>query len=92
MRKQLAIVLTLLAAGMLAAAQTQNAAPEPAKHAALLQVRVAPASDGVALELTTRGTVAPKLTDLASPARVVVDLPNTVPATARNIIVDSDGV
>ena len=92
MRKQLGIVLTLLAASMFAAAQTQAAAPEPAKHAALLQVQVAPVADGVALEMTTRGTVTAKVTDLDSPARIVVDLPNTVPATARNIIVASDGV
>ena len=93
MRKQLlGIVLTLMAAAVLVAGQTQSSGPEPARHATLLKVQVAPAADGVALELTTRGQVEPKLSDLDSPARIVVDLPNTIPATARNIIVASDGV
>jgi len=93
MRKQLlGIVLTLLASGVLAAGETHSTGQEQTKHATLVQVQVAPAADGVALELTMRGQVEPKLTDLDSPARVVVDLPNTVPVTARSIIVASDGV
>ena len=93
MRKQLlGIFITLLTVGMLAAAETPSAGTDPAKHATLVKVQVAPASDGVALEITTRGAVDAKLSDLDSPARVVVDLPNTLPATARNIVVASDGV
>ncbi|MBZ5664266.1 MAG: type IV pilus secretin PilQ [Acidobacteriia bacterium] len=45
------------------------------------------------VEFKAKGALAPKVTTLASPERIVVDFPNTVMATAqRRINVGSDGV
>jgi len=93
MRKQLlGSFLVLLMFFLAAAAETQSASSEASKHAALLKVNVAQGDDGVTVELTTRGQVAPKLSDLQSPARVVLDLPNTVAATKATVGVGRDGV
>ena len=49
--------------------------------------------DGVSVEINAHGAVKPHLSTLENPARVVVDLPNTVVATAPRLIdVYSDGV
>ncbi len=49
--------------------------------------------DGFSVEISARGAVRPRLSTLDSPARIVVDLPNTVVATSRGLIsVDGDGV
>src|SRR5882762_4272709 len=92
MRKQLlGIILPLLVFCLLAVGETQSTG-SAAKHAALLKVNVAHSADAVTLELTTRGQIEPKLSDLDSPARLVLDLPNTVAATWSPISVGSDGV
>ena len=92
MRKQLLnVFLPLLVLVAVAGAQSTDTAVAP-KPAALLHVNVVPGEDGVSLELTTRGQTTPKLSTLGSPARVVLDLPATVAASARNIVVDNDGV
>ena len=58
----------------------------------LRHVAVAPEVAGLAVELMLSGPVAPKLTMLDSPPRVVVDLPNTVAITPqRHISVGSEG-
>jgi type IV pilus assembly protein PilQ len=50
-------------------------------------------SDGFRVEISARGAVKPRLSTLDSPARIVVELPNTVVATSRGLIsVDGDGV
>jgi type IV pilus assembly protein PilQ len=95
MRKQLLRVFLPLLALLLmaAAAEAQSTVTEATKHAALQKVNVVRADDGISVEITARGQVTPELSTLASPARVVVELPNTVAATAQNhISVDSDGV
>jgi type IV pilus assembly protein PilQ len=95
MRKQLlGVVLPLLILGMIAAAaETPNTGTDAATHAALQRLNVVHGEDGVSLEITARGAVTPKLSTLSSPARVVIDLPNTVAATdQRHVDVDSDGV
>ena len=95
MRKQLlSVFLPLLALVLVAAAaETQGTGTEAPKHAALQSVRVVPGDDGVNLEITARGTVVPQLSTLDHPARVVVDLPNTVAATSQtHISVSSGGV
>jgi type IV pilus assembly protein PilQ len=95
MRKQLlSVFLPLLALVLMAAAaETQSTGTEAPKHAALQSVRVVPGDDGVNLEITARGTVVPQLSTLDHPARVVVDLPNTVAATSQtHISVSSGGV
>jgi type IV pilus assembly protein PilQ len=95
MRKQLlSVVLPLLILGLIAAAaETQNTGTDAATHAALQRINVVHGEDGVSLEITARGAVTPKLSTLSSPARVVIDLPNTVALTdKRQVDVDSDGV
>jgi len=92
MRKQLlGIFLPLLVFCLIAVGETQSTG-STTKHAALLKVNVARSQDAVTLELMTRGQVQPKLSELDSPARIVLDLPNTVAATGSSIGVDRDGV
>jgi len=94
MRKQLlSVFLPLLILLFAAAAETQSTVTDSTKHAALQKVNVVRGDDGVSVEITARGQVTPQLSTLDSPARVVVDLPNTVAATAqRQISVGNDGV
>jgi type IV pilus assembly protein PilQ len=95
MRKQLlGVVLPLLILGLIAAAaETQNTGTDAATHAALQRLNVVRGEDGISLEITARGAVTPKLSTLSSPARVVIDLPNTVALTdQRHVEVESDGV
>ena len=95
MRKQLlGVVLPLLILGMIAAAaETQNTGTDATTHAALQRLNVVRGEDGISLEITARGAVTPKLSTLSSPARVVIDLPNTVVLTdQRHVEVESDGV
>ena len=57
------------------------------------KVNVVRTSDGFSVEISARGTVKPRLSTLDSPARIVVDLPNTVVAASHGLIsVDGDGV
>jgi type IV pilus assembly protein PilQ len=95
MRKQLlGVVLPLLILVMVtAAAQTQDTSTAATTHAALQRLNVVRGDDGISVEFSAHGTVAPRLSTLTSPARVVIDLPNTVTATDQHeIAVDSDGV
>jgi type IV pilus assembly protein PilQ len=95
MRKQfLALLMSLLAVMFItAAAQTQGAGMDTSTHAALRSVNVVRTDDGVSVEINAHGAVKPHLSTLDHPARVVVDLPNTVIASAPRLIdVYSDGV
>jgi type IV pilus assembly protein PilQ len=93
MRKQtVTIFLPLLIVFLVAAAGAQSTSMAVSKQSAMLRVNVAPGDDGVNLEITTRGRVTPKLSDLDSPARLVVDLPDTVAKTTRPLAVGSEGV
>jgi len=94
MRKQfLTVLLPVLVIFITASAQTQSAGMDAPQHAALQKVNVVRTSDGFSVEISARGTVKPRLSTLESPARIVVDLPNTVVATSRGLIsVDGDGV
>ena len=92
MRKQLlGTILPLLVFCLIAAGETQSTG-SAVKHASLLKVNVAHSTDAVTLELTTRGQVEPKISELDSPARLVLDLPNTTLATWAPVSVGSDGV
>jgi len=93
MRKQfLAFLMSLLVVAFItAAAQTQGTGVST--HAALQSVNVLRMDDGVGVEITAHGSVKPRLSTLDHPARVVVDLPNTmVGSSSRMISVDHDGV
>jgi type IV pilus secretin PilQ/predicted competence protein len=95
MRKQLlGVFLPLLIMVVIAAAaETQSTGTEATKSSALQRVNVVRGVDGISVEITSRGQVTPQLSTLDRPARLIVDLPNTVAATSRSQIhVDSNGV
>jgi type IV pilus assembly protein PilQ len=92
MRKQfLGTIWALLAIVVIAGAQTPGT--EAAGHAALQKIGVSRGDGGISIEMTAKGAVTPTVETLSSPARIVVDLPNTVVATSLSRIhIGSDGV
>ena len=72
------------------------AAPKAAAESAgnqLQHVNVVPGGDDIQIELSARDAVTPRVTKLGSPARILVELPETSVATAQNKIpVGSGGV
>ena len=95
MRKQLLGILVPLLAFVLIAAAADTTGKGVAKEttAALQRLEVAHSQDGLRVEFKAKGALAPRVTTLDSPARIVVDFPNTVMATAQSrISVGSDGV
>jgi len=93
MRKQLLGILVPLLTFVLIAAAADMTGKGVAASARLQRFEVAPSQDGLRVEFKTKGTLAPKVTTLDSPARIVVDFPNTVMATAQSrISVGRDGV
>jgi type IV pilus assembly protein PilQ len=87
----MATTWALLAVVVMAGAQTPGT--EAASHAALQKIGVTRGNGGISIELTAKGAVTPRVETLSSPARIVVDLPNTVMATSQSRIhVGSDGV
>lgn len=93
MRKQLLGLTVSLLAFVLIAAAADTTGKEVAASARLQRLEVAHSQDGLRVEFRATGQLAPKVTTLESPARIVVDLPNTVMATGQShISVGSDGV
>src|SRR6266446_5984580 len=95
MRKQLlGLFVTLLAFVVITIAAADDMTGKGvAASAALQRLEVAHSQDGLRVEFKATGKLAPKVTTLDSPARIVVDLPNTVMATAQSrISVGRDGV
>ena len=95
MRKQLLGILVPLTAFVIitTAVAADMTGKGVAASAALQKLEVAHRQDGLRVEFKAKGPLAPKLTTLDSPARIVVDFPNTVMATAQSRInVGSDGV
>jgi type IV pilus assembly protein PilQ len=85
MRKQLlSVFLPML---VLAASAAQTPASQPASQRNELQrVNVVRGTDEIRIEMSARGTMAPKLITADSPARLVVELPGTVMATGQSHI------
>jgi type IV pilus secretin PilQ/predicted competence protein len=93
MRKQLLGLIVALLAFVLIAAAADTPGEGVAVTAALQRLEVTRGQDGLRVEFKAKGVLAPKVTTLDSPARIVVDLPNTVMATRlSHIRVGSDGV
>jgi type IV pilus assembly protein PilQ len=92
MRKQMLVTISaLLAIVLVAGAQTPGT--EAATHAALQKVSVVRGETGVSIEMIAKGAITPRVETLSSPARLVVDLPNTALATSVNRIhVGNNGV
>src|SRR5271163_1685381 len=92
MRKQLLGILVPLMAFVLIASAA-DVTGKGAASAALQRLEVANGQDGLRVEFQATGTLAPKMTTLESPSRIVVDFPNTVMATGQSrISVGRDGV
>src|ERR1700687_201087 len=93
MRKQLLGLLVPLLTFVLIAAAADMTGKGVAASARLQRLEVTDSQDGLRVEFTAKGAAAPKVTTLESPARIVVDFPNTVMATAQSrISVGRDGV
>ncbi len=93
MRKQLLGLILPLLAFVLIAAAADMPGKGVATASALQRLEVAHSQDGLRVEFTAKGGVTPQVTTLDSPARIVLDLPNTVMATGQHqISVGSDGV
>ncbi len=93
MRKQLLGLILPLLAFVLIAAAADMPGKGGAAASSLQRLEVAHSQDGLSVEFTAKGVAAPKVTTLDSPARIVVDLPNTVMATGQHqISVGSNGV
>src|ERR1700686_281559 len=93
MRKQLLGLLVPPLTFVLIAAAADMTGKGVAAGAALQRLEVAHSQDGLRVEFKAKGTLAPRVSTLDSPARIVVDFPNTVMGTAQSgISVDSDGV
>ncbi len=93
MRKQLLGLMVPLLAFVLIAAAADTTGKGVAASARLQRLEVVHSQDGLRVEFKATGALAPKVTTLDSPARIVVDFPNTVMATAQSrISVGRDGV
>ncbi len=79
-----------------AAAATPKVAAKAAassQHDQLQHVNVVPGSNDIQIEISSSSAATPKVTKLTSPTRLLVELPDTVVATAQNKIpVGSGGV
>jgi hypothetical protein len=74
-------------------AATAKSASATSSHNQLQHVSVVPGADGFQIEISSSQAVTPRVSKLNSPARVVVELPETVVASAQNKIpVGSAGV
>ena len=82
MRKQLLGLFVTLLAFVLIAAAADITGKGVAKEttAALQRLEVTHSQDGLRVEFKAKGALAPRVTTLDSPARIVVDFPNTVMA------------
>jgi type IV pilus secretin PilQ/predicted competence protein len=93
MRKQLLGLIVPLLTFVLIAAAADMTGKGVATGTLLQRVEIAHVQDGLRVEFKATGPLAPRVTTLESPSRIVVDLPNTVMASAVNrISVGQDGV
>jgi type IV pilus assembly protein PilQ len=92
-KQQLTMFVPLLIMAVGAAAAQAPAAQPASQRSELERVSVVQGAENVRVEISSRGTVAPKLSAIDSPARVVVDLPQTVMASGQSHInVGASGV
>jgi type IV pilus assembly protein PilQ len=94
MRKQLlTMFVPFLLLAVVAAAAQAPASPPASQRSELERVNVVRGTDEIRVEISTRGALTPKLSTADSPARVIVDLPETVMASAQSrIAVGSGGI
>ena len=97
MRKQqltMFVSLLVFTVAVVAAAAAQTPASQLAgQRSELERVNVVRGTDDIRVEINARGAVTPKLSTADSPARVIVDLPETVMASGQSrIAVGSAGI
>ena len=96
MRKQqltMFVALLVFAAAVVAAAAQTPASQPAGQRSELERVNVVRGTDEIRVEISSHGAVTPKLSSLDSPARVVVELPETVMASGQSrILVGTAGV
>ena len=93
MRKQLLGLIVPLLAFVVIASAADMSGKGAAASAQLERLEVAHSQDGVRVQFKAKGSLAPRVTTLQSPARLVIDLPNTVMATRQShVVVDEEGV
>ena len=94
MRKQLlTMFVPMLIMAVVAAAAQPPASQLASQRSELERVNVVQGTDEIRVEISSRGVVTPKLSALDSPARVIVDLPETVMASGQShITVGAAGV
>src|ERR1700686_2012972 len=93
MRKQLLGLFVTLLAFVLIAAAADITGKGVTASAGLQRLEGTHSQDGLRVEFKATGKSTPRVTTLDSPARIVVDFPNTVMATAQSrISVGRDGV
>jgi len=93
MRKQLLGLIVPLLAFVLIAGAADMTVTGVASGAQLQRLEVTHSQDGTRVEFKAKGTLAPRVTTLESPSRIVVDFPNTAMASSQNHInVAQDGV
>lgn len=93
MRKQLLGLIVGLLAFVLIASAADMTEKGVATGARLERLEVAHSQDGLRVEFKAKGTLAPRVTTLDSPSRIIVDLPNTVIAAGhRYVDVGQDSV
>ncbi len=93
-KQQLTMFVSLLVFAVAVAAAAQTPASQPAgQRSELERVNVVRGTDEIRVEISAHGAVTPKLSALDSPARVIVDLPDTVMASGQSrIAVGSAGI
>ena len=94
MRKQQLTMFVPLVLLAMVAASAQTPASQPASQRSELErVNVVRGTDDVRVEIHTRGALTPRLSTADSPARIIVDLPQTVMASGQShVAVGSAGV
>jgi type IV pilus assembly protein PilQ len=96
MRKQqvtMFVTLLVFAVAVVAAAAQTPASQSAGQRSELERVNVVRGTGEIRVEISSHGAVTPKLSSLDSPARVIVELPETVMATGQSRIpVASAGV
>ena len=96
MRKQqltMFVALLVFEAAVVAAAAQTPASQPAGQRSELERVNVVRGTDEIRVEISSHGAVTPKLSSLDSPARVVVELPETVMASGQSrILVGTAGV
>jgi len=73
------------------AATTVKSQPTSAANNQLQKINVVPGGNDIQIEITSSSAVSPKVSRLSSPARVLVELPDTSVATSQNKIPVSSG-